>query len=522
MDTIQTDVAIIGAGLGGCAAALAASRKGCRVVLSEETKWIGGQMTSQAVPPDEHPWIEQFGASASYRALRNGIRQYYRAHLPLTNESARLIALNPGNGFVSKICHDPRVSVAVLNQMFDPYSSTGKLTIMREHRPLLARTHNDRVCGVTVVSLESGRELLIEAPFFIDATPLGELLALAGAEHVVGSESQMETNEPHAPVDADPLDQQAFTFCFALEHHLGENHLIESPRDYEFWRNYCPPNWPGQLLSWKVVMPSTNEPITRLLFEETNGYSWWNYRRILDRSNFVEGFASSDITLVDWPQNDYWIGPLCGVDERNRLRNIEAARQLSLSLLYWLQTEAPRLDGGFGYPGLRIRADVVGGTADGLALAPYIRSSPRIRAEFTVVEQHFAYPLRSAAPEFFKDSVGVGCYRIDLHPRTNGKGYLDLGAWPFQIPLGSLIPIRLENLLPGGKNLGTSNIANGAFRVHPVEWSVGEAAGLLAAFCHKRKVRPREVRHNSGLLQDFQSLLSRDGIELAWPSLSPV
>ena len=35
-------------------------------LLTEETDWIGGQLTSQAVPPDEHPWIESFGCTAAY------------------------------------------------------------------------------------------------------------------------------------------------------------------------------------------------------------------------------------------------------------------------------------------------------------------------------------------------------------------------------------------------------------------------------------------------------------------------
>jgi hypothetical protein len=46
--------------------------------LTEETAWVGGQLTSQAVPPDEYPWIEEFGATARYRELRKGIREYYR------------------------------------------------------------------------------------------------------------------------------------------------------------------------------------------------------------------------------------------------------------------------------------------------------------------------------------------------------------------------------------------------------------------------------------------------------------
>ena len=155
-------------------------------------------------------------------------------------------------------------------------------------------------------------------------------------------------------------------------------------------------------------------------------------------------------------------------------------------------------------------------------MLPYVRSSRRIRAEFTVTEQHFASSLRPDGPELFADSVGVGCYRIDLHPRTNGAGYLDLGAWPFQIPLGSLVPVRLENLLPGGRNLGVTHIANGAYRVHHVEWGVGEAAGSLAAFCLERKVTPRAVLHGSSLLRDFQTLLRNQGIQLEWQSFLPV
>src|SRR6476620_8953613 len=99
MEVLRTDVAIIGGGLGGCAAALAIARLGRRVILTEEMGWIGGQRTKQSVPPDEHPWIEEFGATASYRALRKGIREYYRTHVPLTAEARVNPTLNPGNGW---------------------------------------------------------------------------------------------------------------------------------------------------------------------------------------------------------------------------------------------------------------------------------------------------------------------------------------------------------------------------------------------------------------------------------------
>jgi len=521
LDVYRTDIAIIGGGLGACAAALAAAKLGRRVLLTDETFWVGGQLTSQAVPPDEHPWIETFGATASYRALRNGIRDFYRAHLPLKAEVRAIGALNPGNGWVSRLCHDPRVAVAVLQQMMLPFEVSGRLSVLRLQRPVAAETDGDRVTAMTVRGLD-GRDSLVEARYFVDATPHGDVLALAGVEHALGAESQSETGEPHARARGDPEAQQAITVCFAMEHHPGEDHVIEKPRQYATWREYSPPGWPGKLLSWTTLRPETNEPLRRLLFEAEDDHPWWRFRRILDRSNFEDGFARSDVTVVNWPQNDYWLRPVVGVDAAEQARNLDDARQLSLSLLYWMQTEAPRPDGGTGYPGLRLRGDVVGGTDDGLAPAPYVRESRRLRAELTVLEQHIAYPLRRDGPELFADSVGIGCYRIDLHPRTGGSSYLDLGCWPFQIPLGAMIPVRVENVLPGGKNLGVTHITNGAFRVHPVEWNVGEVAGLLAAFCIERKVTPRAVRNRSQLLDAFQTLLVSSGIELSWPSLTPL
>lgn len=61
--SVKADVLIVGGGLGGCAAALAATEAGRSVLLTEPTDWIGGQLTQQAVPPDEHRWIERCGAS---------------------------------------------------------------------------------------------------------------------------------------------------------------------------------------------------------------------------------------------------------------------------------------------------------------------------------------------------------------------------------------------------------------------------------------------------------------------------
>ena len=142
---VAADLVIVGGGLGGCAAALAALERGLTVVLTETTDWIGGQLTSQAVPPDEHPWIEQFGRNARYQALRPGIRDYYRRHYPLTAEALADPFLNPGRGGVSRLCHEPRVALAVLTAMLAPHASAGRLLVLLEHEPSGPRSQGDRV-----------------------------------------------------------------------------------------------------------------------------------------------------------------------------------------------------------------------------------------------------------------------------------------------------------------------------------------------------------------------------------------
>ncbi len=125
--------------------------------------------------------------------------------------------------------------------------------------------------------------------------------------------------------------------------------------------------------------------------------------------------------------------------------------------------------------------------------------------------------------EEFADTVGIGCYRIDLHPSTGGDNYIDVSSLPFQIPLGALIPRRVENLLPACKNLGTTHITNGCYRLHPVEWNIGESVGALAAFCQAKKKLPRQVHADGALLKEFQNLLTNEGVPLTWPkSVFPV
>jgi hypothetical protein len=112
---------------------------------------------------------------------------YYRAHLPLTATARDNRRLNPGNGWVGRLCHDPRVAVAVWGQLMAPSRLSGRLLLLERTKPIAAVTDGDQLTRVVLRNIDVGTECVLEAPFFIDATPYGDLLAMAGIERVVGA-----------------------------------------------------------------------------------------------------------------------------------------------------------------------------------------------------------------------------------------------------------------------------------------------------------------------------------------------
>jgi hypothetical protein len=542
---LSTPVLIVGGGTGGVAAALAIARRGGQCIMTEPTDWVGGQLTSQAVPTDENRWVEADqavqGVTASYRSFRDRVRQWYRDHRPLTDLARSNPRLNPGNGWVSRLCCEPRVAHAVLQEMLAPYISSGTVQILLHHEPVSADVEGDRVRAVTFKSSASGASVTISAAFFLDATETGDLYPLAGVEYAVGAESQNDHGELHAPPGrADPADFQAISWCFALEHRPGESHVIDKPAKYDFWREYVPPfdyPWPGKFFSWTVsgaddhaarefkFLPWPQEP-------SEDELEMWRYRRINDRSLYrpeaQEQFP--DVSLINWVQMDYFLRPIIDVKEEQKKLALDEARQQSLSLLYWLQTEAPRWDGtsGQGYPGLKLRGDELG-TTDGFAKAPYIREARRLKARTVVTEAHVGTdqrrkeqrPLQHVKPwgmaEPFSDSVGIGHYRLDLHPSTGMRNSVYVQAAPFRIPMGALIPVRVRNVLAAGKGLGVTHVTNGCYRLHPVEWNIGECAGALAVHCLQQNRAPHAIQGNLERVRVFQKTLVSEGIPLAWP-----
>jgi FAD dependent oxidoreductase len=512
---LETDIAIIGGSMGGVAAALAALEAGYTVILTEATPWLGGQMTSQGVSAlDEHPHIETFGATRSYDDLRQRIRKYYQEKYGVDAVMKDGMPLNPGNGWVSHLCFGPRVGVQVIHDMLGPHLTLGNLTVLYHHHPVKAVVENDTV--QEIILRDSRRNLVdihligIQASYFLDATDLGDLLPLTHSEYVTGAEAKSDTGEPHAKDTARPDEVQSFTYCFAAEYRPNENHTIEKPKDYEHFRDTQP---------YSLTLEAKTNPRHFTMFEEgaKGELPFWTYRRIFDSSLFNHPKEPNDIALINWASNDYRFANLIDKSKREQKRILREAKNLSLGFLYWLQTECPRDDGGFGYPEFKLRKDIMG-TRDGLSKAPYIRESRRIKALERILEQDItASSDKGVRAKHCANSVGIGWYQMDLHPCVgNDEVSMFELTLPFQIPLGTLIPVKTKNLLPACKNIGTTHLTNGAYRLHPVEWAIGEAAGTLAAFCLEQQTTPKQVWESKQLTLELQQKLLVRGAPLTW------
>jgi flavin-dependent dehydrogenase len=234
---LACDVLVVGGGCGGVAAALAASDLGRAVIMTEVGSWVGGQVTSQAVPPDEHPWVESTGTTARYRRLRDSVRMRYKQTRRLTETAKQEVHFNPGAAWVSGLSAEPTIFREVLDDLLRPAQARGLLRCLMHHRPVDVASDGDQIRAVRFADLQTGAQVTIMAHYVLEATEEGDLLPLAGCESVVGAESAATTGEPHAlSGEADPLDQQAITWCAALEWPPGEDHTIDRPHSYEFGR----------------------------------------------------------------------------------------------------------------------------------------------------------------------------------------------------------------------------------------------------------------------------------------------
>jgi hypothetical protein len=409
---LSCDVLVAGASTGGVAAALAVVKGGHTACLTEETKWIGGQMTAQGVSAfDGNRYIETTAPTASFAELARGIRNYYKQYDQLSALGASEKYFNPGNCWVSSLCFQAPAALEVLNSMLEPYELKGLLRIFLRTKVVKVERQGREITCVLAYAFTTRQWTNFKARYVLDATDTGELLPLAGAEYITGAEPRSLTGEPHARAGHGDLnDDQSFTYTFVLTLDPSHDHRIPKPAEYEAHRLDQPYTLNidyghGKILTYRMFQKAAGTP-----------GSFWDYRRLIAADNFEGPRAPPEQSMVNWPGNDYCDSNLLSNDPLKQAQALREAKLVALGFVYWLQTNAPHDDGrGTGYPAFELLRSALG-TEDGLSQFPYVRESRRIRALKTVMEQEISSPyqeeLRAAR---FEDSVGIGLYPIDIH-----------------------------------------------------------------------------------------------------------
>jgi len=527
-DQLTCSILVAGGSTAAYSAMLTALKMNVDVCVVQPQKVVGGQFTAQGLPASDDGDLlkkkqsyttvdgEQFAISRSQRWFRERQRQ-------LQPVAGRVVQ-NPGGAWVCEMTTTPVVAATALNERILPYLASGKLTLIPDSDPIAVISEADgdggrqNIKGVTFKSKVTGHSFTVRAAVTLEATDLGDLLRLGNLPSRVGQESRNDTGEAILREKAIPECQQSFTFNVFVERTArGSGRQLPAPKGYgqHPWLN--PHDFTG---NYWLKKPSGWQK--RQFF---NAYGIFRYRRILRRSLSPKAVSVGDVAVINWgtsphPEktqccgNDFRRGHLIGVSLDERKDLIARARDRAQAYIHFLQTN--------GVPELKPRPDMAW-TPDGISLEPYIREARRGIALTTIRHEDVAesfFPNQARA-RCFEDSLGIGQYHyLDLHGNLV-EGHItpkgkDVLALPFSLPAKSLIPMTADGLVLSAKSIGTTHITNAAYRMHPVEWAIGEASGFLAVFAVWTGESPRRIVESLPLVRKLQGFMTRNGCPIFW------
>jgi hypothetical protein len=439
MQQFSTDVLVVGGGTGGTAAAIQASRRGANTILVSEFPWLGGMLTSAGVcAPDGN----------ELSAWQTGLWGAYLQELKHQQ---------PGgldNAWVSLFTYHPQIGAKILA---DWVKEIPNLQWIRSDRPLEVNKQDGRIVSVRFSNL------IIEAKIIIDATELGDLLALGEIPYRWGWELQAEFNEASAPI---------------ADNELTAKYPIQAPTWVFILQNY----------GLEKIAPLINSGSA---LQHDFHHAWQKY----GVESFLNyGKLTDNLYMINWP--------ICGNDygeDLNRLIASETMAQQFLAEAYshsydfasYLQSELGR------HFGLAEAIFPHSRDNPAFALHPYYRESRRLLSKVTITENDIL-PLNRGrvAPLAINEtgeinSIAIGNYANDHHypgfdfslqPKSIRWGGRYTGT-PFTIPYDALFSECTPNLLVCEKNISVSHIANGSTRLQPLVMNIGQAAGMAAALC---------------------------------------
>ena len=437
LQTKKTSVLVIGGTTGGTSAGIQSARLNIPTIIVEETPWLGGMITAAGV-----------SATDGNHELYSGIWEEFRVKLRSYYGSAAAMA----TGWVSYTQFEPHVGDQLFKSMV---AEESQLSVIYGYHLVGILKKGKQVTGAVFENVNNDR-LEVTAHVVIDATDLGDGLAMAGAAYDLGMEARSITGEACAPEASYKIIQDLTWAAILKDYGKGANKTIPKPDNYnpEIYRGCCTAKEDNMLNDCQKMLDYGRLPNNKYMI------NWPN------KGNDIY----LDVVEMDWP---------------NRQEALKEAKDRTLGFIYFIQTEL-----GFKQIG---PADDEFPTADKLAFVPYHREGRRLKG---VTRQTITDIIkRDEGNPLYRAGISVGDYPVDHHHGCNPKTpVINFPAVPsFNIPLGSLIPDQIDGLVVADKAISVSNILNGATRLQPCVMLTGQAAGALAALSVKNKQLVREI-----------------------------
>ncbi|MEY2639427.1 MAG: hypothetical protein RIR90_909 [Bacteroidota bacterium] len=430
---LQTDVLVVGGGVGGTAAGIQAARMGVKVVLTEESVWLGGMMTAAGV-----------SAFDGNHNMPSGIWGEFRNALYKVYGGPNKVA----TGWVSNTQFEPHVGDSIVKSMV---KALPNLSVLYRHRFVSIIKEQQLVKGAVMLNLKNNQLVHVMAKQVIDATELGDVLADAGAGYDIGMEASAITGEDVQVPESNDIVQDLTYVAILKDYGPNADCTIVKPAGYD------PAEFDGACTDYY-------KDKTRIA-PNVDAKKMLDYGRLPNKKY-----------MLNWPGygNDVYLN-IVKLTPAERERELEKAKQMTLRFIYFIQHQL-----GFKHFGL---ADDEFPTADRLALMPYHREGRRVKGLVRFNIKHISAPYSNGIP-VYRTGIAVGDYPIDHHHRKNPAAPQHLGFYPvpsFNVPLGALIPQKIKGLIVAEKGISVSNVVNGTTRLQPCVMMIGQAAGALAA-----------------------------------------
>lgn len=428
--THKTDVLIIGGGASGTTAAIQSARMGVKVLVVEETEWLGGMLTSAGVSAIDG---NHNMPSGLWGEFRQHLYDYYGGPKAVETGWVSNTLFEPsfGNKTLKKMANHPNLTVWYKSGL-DNITKNGKLW--------------------TAEIKYNGKKQKVEAKIVIDATELGDVMAKLKVRYRVGMDSRHDTGESFAPEKANNIIQDLTYVVVLKDFGANANKTIKKPAGYDPKEFDC---------CCDVQDPASHDNTPKIDCSQMITY----------------GKLPNGKYMINWPKcgNDIYMN-IIEMTDAERKEALKKAKLHSLRFIYHLQTK-------LGFKNLGI-ADDEFPTADKLPMIAYHRESRRLVGQATLTLNDVTSPYTQKTA-LYRTGIAVGDYTIDHHHLKNPDApqieFVKIKVPSYNIPLGALVPKTGEGLIVAEKSISVTNIVAGASRLQPVVLGIGQAAGALAA-----------------------------------------